>query len=543
MGTRQAGDSFSEAFGTLAGLAGDYRNLQKETASNDAITKALGITDPNVLAQAAANGGLFNPQDMTAEAMDFFQNRRTTLLGDQNTQASTAGTRARTAKTLADTAWDAQRRPVEAAREDALWYDSRIDREFTLDQRKLGVERDDVNWYDSRIDRQFELDQRERDAGRADVSWNDNRIDREFALDQRERGIAAQNKADATAALQSEARRVANTVADGSLNLEEAKGHIIRMGLAPDAEQFALAELDKVDPAQWAISDTTRREVAAKPVFNQLGESLDSRRAEMNIAFGADADTRLWATSIDRFEGSSNPILDVIEGQFSGKAESPELNESRNSIVSAYERLNKQFDLPPEVIAGVVEESLTDGGWFSDGKLEVDERAAAQRLAAMSTPKKRNRLESARQAYLREDRNIGDIESKYERLLEQAAKATRDGKPEKAREFEEDAKELFDDFVKYRRAAPVDGLMIEKESRKDEVSQADAAFQAAAQQAAQNPNQSLALPMGPTADGVANTSTARGVDYTQSIAANPGNRGINFWDRFMSELRGGSAYD
>jgi hypothetical protein len=449
MGTRQAGDSFSEAFGTLADLAGDYRNLQKETASNDAITKALGITDPDALAQAAANGGLFNPQDMTAEAMDFFQNRRSTLLDDRNTQATTAGTQARTAQTLADTAWNAQRRPVEAARED--------------------------------------------------TRWNDSRIDREFALDQRERAIADQTKADATAALQSEARRVANTVADGSLNLEEAKAQIIQMGLDGDAEKFALAELEKVDPAQWAISDTTRREVAAKPVFNQLGESLDSRRAEMNIAFGADADTRLWATSIDRFEGSSNPILDVIEGQFSGKSESTELNESRNSIMRAYERLNKQFDLPPEVIAGVVEESLTDGGLGSDGLLEVNERAAAQRLATMSTPEKRNRLEAARQAYKREDRNIGDIEKKYERLLEQAAKATRDGKPEKAREYEQDAKELFDDFVKYRQAAPMDGLLLERESRRGAVSQADAAFQAAAQQAAQNPNQSLALPMVPTA--------------------------------------------
>jgi hypothetical protein len=117
----------------------------------------------------------------------------------------------------------------------------------------------------------------------------------------------------------------------------------------------------------------------------------------------------------------------------------------------------------------------------------------------MSTPEKRNRLEAARQAYKREDRNIGDIEKKYERLLEQAAKATRDGKPEKAREYEQDAKELFDDFVKYRQAAPMDGLLLERESRRGAVSQADAAFQAAAQQAAQNPNQSLALPMVPTA--------------------------------------------
>lgn len=405
-GVRQAGDAFSEGFENLAGIAGDIRQRQKEAASADAITRALGITDPTALAEAVSSGEFYDPRDLTADALNFFTNQRGSLLQDQQTIASTAGTRARTAQT-----------------------------QYNLSRAR---ERDPI------------LD------ARSDQNWADSRVDREFQLAQRERTVANQTSADAAAEVQAQAVQIADQVTNNSLNREEAKQQVIQQNLPPELEEAALNRIETIDPAQWAVNDLTRQAVAQDPTnsFGTLTEGLDSRRAEANLAFSTNENLRLYNDSLDRFEGSSSPILDVIESRFQGKEESPELNESRNSIKKSYDRLARDYDLPPEVIANVLDQTMKSGGFLSGGKLEIDMSAARQRLDAMNSPEARNRLESGRQKFKREQKRVDNFQGRMENLLERAALARRNNDVSAYRNAMEAVDNLREEFSEWSASKP-----------------------------------------------------------------------------------------
>ena len=450
IGTRQAGDAFSAGFEGLANIAGDIRDRQKSETSQAAIAQALGMTDAQTFANTLATGGLeafgTNPGDLTAEAMKFFAQRGGDLTNQANTRANTARTNVLTEQT-----------------------------QYNLNRART---RDPI--MDARADEQYNLKME-------DFLYN------------RERSRANDAAADQTKVLQTQARQIADQVTNGAISPEEAKTQIITQNLPPDLEAEVLRSIDAVDPAQFAIpSEITSGLTQPGTVFNAINEGLDSRRVAQNIAFSSDDNMRLYVNSLDRFEGADNPILEVTRGLFNGSEESPEVNETRASIVRDYESLVQEFDLPPEVIAGVVEETLTNGGILGFGsRLEVDKNAARQKLEAMSTPAARNRLESGRQSYKRQDREIERIESQAEKLLQKAAKATRDGKPAEAERYQKQAEELFNEFVAFNRQNPADGFTADRASRTNLVNRADAAFADAVREVQTNPNASLNLTLVP----------------------------------------------
>lgn len=398
-GVRQAGSAFREGFDGLANIAGDIRQGQMERATNDAITKALGITDPNQLAQAIASGQLGNPTDLTAEGMEFLQGQRSQLLTDQSTIASTEGTRAETAAT-----------------------------NFALERSRI---EDPVRWADARTDRARTEENREQE--------------------------------ELNAALRTKALGVAEAAINGNgeighaLTKDDAKARVRSQNLPADLEQIAFDQIDNTDDIQFTVNDLVTQAVVQNPdtKFGTVIENIESRRAEAGIAFGAQDDLRLYADSIREYSGSDNPILDVLDKQFGGNEgsinplsteESAQLNETRNSIIGLYNDLERKYNLPPEVIAGVVEETMKSGGWLSGGKLEKDEARIRQRLDKMNDPTNRKLLESRRTEYNRESQQLENFQTQAEKLIQTAAMARRNNNEARARDAEAQVEELWKEF-------------------------------------------------------------------------------------------------
>lgn len=419
LATGQAGNAFTQAFDTAAGIAGEIREGQKERASADAITQALGITDPTELARAVSSGQLFDSRNLTDEALTFFQNQRGSLLADQQTMAQTRGVDARTDRTIYDLNRARTRNPILDAQND--W--------------KFGFDKEDAIYEQGR----------------------------DRAVDARE---------DAGLLITTAARQeVDKIMSSGSVsNAQELNEQLVSKGLPANVREAALDYAQGLDEANFAISDLTRDAVVFDPLpqsgeaglaFGQLGESLTARQSEADFAFGGNTALRLYAESMQTFEGTSNPIQSVIDQRFEGAEDSPELNETRNSLVRDFSTLKREFkNVPEEVIAGVLDRSMEAGGvggsgWLSGGRPEVALNEARRLLREINTPAIREQLNSQYQTYQRNTERVSDFDNQYQALLEDAAKARRDGDVSGERAAAEAAQKLLNEAIKWMEDNPV----------------------------------------------------------------------------------------
>ena len=193
-----------------------------------------------------------------------------------------------------------------------------------------------------------------------------------------------------------------------------------------------------------------------------MGESLSSRQIAADSAFSQDESMRLYTSSLNRFEGSDNPILDVIKGRFGDKAESPELAETRSSMLNTFERLKSKYDLPPEVIANVLDQTMS-GTWLGLGsKMQVNEGEVTKILDRMNTDERRNWLEKGRIAYEREEASRDNYQKRYEDLLNRAALARRNGDTTKEASIQKDMDQLFKEFAEYDAKVPMDAYVADR---------------------------------------------------------------------------------
>lgn len=468
LATQAAGNSFSKGFEGLASIAGDIRERQKSEVSQRAIAQALGITDAQTFADTLANGGLgafgANAGDLNQGALEFFTKRGSQLTNDANTQARTSTVnynlnRART------------RDPIEDSQRDARFALNLATDTYDLNRRR---ERDPIE--DAQGDAAFTLTQgvREYDFNRkqtldpildqrADLRFQQELEDRAFTLDQRQRTIDGQTAADQTKALEAQARQIADQVANSSLNPEEAKNQVVVANLGPELEAEVLRNIDSIDPAQWAVDSLIRDAVVQNEntSFGTLSEGIDSRRVSQNIAYSSDQDVRVWTTSLERFEGSTNPMRDVLQRQFGDSDDSPELQRNRGQLMDAYNDYVKKYDLPPEVVAHVMEENLK-GSWslnplsgFTGTELKPDHAAIDEQLSRMSTPAARNRLEHWRKRYERQNSRVDNFQKQLDKLIDTAALARRNGDVQGEKAANQAADKLLQDFQSWSSSRPV----------------------------------------------------------------------------------------
>lgn len=91
-GTAIAGDMFAKGMSGLGNVASDIRQRQKEAISAQAMADALQFTDASAFDKAMQQNPLlgYNPKDLTAEAMKYYQGLGTNLLNRDQTRQSMA---------------------------------------------------------------------------------------------------------------------------------------------------------------------------------------------------------------------------------------------------------------------------------------------------------------------------------------------------------------------------------------------------------------------------------------------------------------------
>ena len=104
--TYGAGNQIGKGFNNIGGAADDYRNFIQEQASNKAMLDAAQFKDSASWDAAMANGGEAGlniaPGYATENLSNFVNDRRTTLLGNENTQAGTAYSKTQNANAIQD---------------------------------------------------------------------------------------------------------------------------------------------------------------------------------------------------------------------------------------------------------------------------------------------------------------------------------------------------------------------------------------------------------------------------------------------------------
>lgn len=401
-GARQSQIALNDAFDIAVQTAGDFRQGQKERASSAALTKALAITDPAEFARAVSSGELGDSRNFTTEFQDFLAGQRSSLLGDQQTVLQNEAQRFRNS-----------RAPIEAAQDD----------------------------------------------------WTFN-FGKEGSIYQRDRNRQSDQREDLARELGTTAIAVADQIMAPTASREEAITDLYRRNLDPVTEAAVLEQINEKPDSFWQASDVLKQGLMQpeNSPFRIVGEGIDSYRAAQNVGYSQNADLRLWSAAIEQFDGIDNPILSVIDKRFGDNEgsinplttkESNTLNETRNSVISSYDTLVRKYkDIPPEVIARLVDQNLESGGLLSGGKLEVAMDRVEARLEAMNTPEKRALLESQRQDYNRKNAQLNAYETQFDQAVQRAALAQRNRDREGFQEANKEIQDLLTQFTVWKNANP-----------------------------------------------------------------------------------------
>lgn len=396
-GTQLGANLLSGGFNQLGQVAQDIRGRQKETASSDAMAKAMQFTDPAKWEQMMASGGIsslgINPKDMTAEAMEYFSGRNADLLDNTQQKADTVFRTTQTGLNI-----NADARAQETMGFDNAYRQAQIDESRT----KTGLA---VN-QDNRLQRSSDL------AYEADLLSLDN-------------SAAAQEQKIMITGMVDEA-------ANGSNSLDEAKRKIVSQGLPDDVEKAALGQLGSVDPIQWSASEEAISATQALPVYNDSLDALDGHEIRQNLATGGDKLLRFYGEANKSFEGSNNPIMDVVDEFKSPNAEENEVKNWSGTVVRDFNELVDETGLPPEMIALAIRNNFrnTNIVGVNSGNIKVDKKAVRQLLGGMSDDQSVARLEKHRVSIAKQNREMAVFRKSMSTAADNFAKASTKGDEE-----------------------------------------------------------------------------------------------------------------
>lgn len=312
VGTRMGAGMITDGFDSLAGIAGDIRARQKDAASANAISEALKFNDTRQFEKAMANGGLaglgIDPRNLNEGALKFFADRGTELLNQDNTQLGMQDTQ--------------QKMSIAAAEEQ-----SRIkDEAFNMPGRI----------------------RKEEEEIRLSI----------LAEGARTLGLKAQTDV--------------GTMANTALNREEVQQQIIDMKLNETTEKAYLDALKNVDDANFAVKDSTRRDVTTgNTAWRENSYALDTLDAAIDTSVSTNPTLRALDTATRKYEGIDDKIGAAIDNVLPQTDDAGNAwvgyAEGKGTLRQKAEDLVTKYNVAPELVAALMETNFEKGAAFRRG--------------------------------------------------------------------------------------------------------------------------------------------------------------------------------
>jgi len=312
VGTQMGAGMITDGFDSLAGIAGDIRARQKDAASATAISEALKFNDAGQFEKAMANGGLaglgIDPRNLNEGALKFFADRGTELLTQDNTQLGMQNTQ--------------QQMSIAAAEEQ-----SRIK------------------------DEAFNMPKRIRDEEADKLAFTTGESARAL-------GLKAQTKV--------------GTMANTALNREEVQQQIIDMKLDETTEKAYLDALGKVDEANFAVKDSTRRDVTTgNTAWRENSYALDTFDANIDTTVSTNPVLRALDTATKQYDGISDSIGAAIDNVLPQTDDAGNAwvgyAEGKGTLRQKAEELVNDYNVAPELVAALMETNFEKGAAFRRG--------------------------------------------------------------------------------------------------------------------------------------------------------------------------------
>jgi len=312
VGTQMGAGMITDGFDSLAGIAGDIRARQKDAASASAISEALKYNDAGQFEKAMANGGLaglgIDPRNLNEGALKFFAARGGELLDQDNTQLGMQNTQ--------------QQMSIAAAEEQ-----SRIaDEAFKMPGRIRTEEKEKLNYT--------------------------------IAEQSRQLGLKAQT--------------AVGTMANTALNREEVQQQIIDLGLDETTEKAYLAALGDVDEANFAVKDSTRRDVTTNnTAWRENSYALDTFDADIATSVSTNPVLRALDTATKQYDGISDSIGAAIDNVLPQTDDAGNAwvgyAEGKGTLRQKAEELVEDYGVAPELVAALMETNFEKGAAFRRG--------------------------------------------------------------------------------------------------------------------------------------------------------------------------------
>jgi len=308
VGTQMGTGMITNGFDSLAGIAGDIRARQKDAASATAISEALKFNDAGQFEKAMANGGLaglgIDPRNLNEGALKFFADRGSELLDQDNTQLGMQNTQ--------------QQMSIAAAEEQ-----SRI------------------------ADDAFNMPKRIRDEE------EDNRLS---ILTENARVLGLKAQTDV------------GTMANTALNREEVQQQIIDMKLDETTEKAYLDALVKVDEANFAVKDSTRRDfTTGNTASRETVYALDTFDVAIDTSVSTNPTLRALDTATRQYDGIADPVAKAIENLGGVLGEDGLFTQGAGSLRKDANDRVRIFNVAPELVAALMETNLKKGAAIRPG--------------------------------------------------------------------------------------------------------------------------------------------------------------------------------
>lgn len=387
-GIESSGELFRNAGQDLGSTLMGVAQRQRDVASTEAMARAIQTRDVDEWDRILASGGLaglgVTASQVNPEFMDFLTNYREDLATDRADDLS-------------------NRRNTVGLERDLLGVES----------DKLGLQRD------RQIIKQGDLDY-ERDV----FGFGRDKVDAKNADVDRQRADDVFNRAEVERLGMEQARKEAEKWAREGYTPDEVRRKIINdPELDSDQERWALAALAEA-PAEFWSAGASAGSAAALPNFQLLTDQLNQERNLAQLEYLKDEGATLYAEALTLSNNGANPIMSVIEDARSrvdlGTGDNQEIFDQRaGELVRAYEDLEGEYpNVPKEVIARVMQRSLTDSGfsWIGNEKVSIDKKEARAALDKINTPQKLKELEIQRAGIERQQNDWATRDANLQRL-------------------------------------------------------------------------------------------------------------------------------
>lgn len=441
-GTSAAGEMLASGLTGIGGGLGAIDQRQRDASSNAAMAEALKYTDPAAWAEMLKTQGLggglgMDPTRMNADAMQFFQDRRTSLLGNQSTAASTANTEAGTQRTLGLMAGDAASTASTIAGTQQTIQDIANEKANAANQAVLN-ERATTTWDQGQATIAATAEVKKEDARvkaaiagisgvqlakmvngggvyaslgitPQSVSPEVNALIAGLPQQVQSDALAARNLVDEnaiyntakqTAATTGRADQFAMSGKNDGLTRDRMVQKVTALNLSTEDQKIYLAAIDKLPDANFAVPQEISNSVSAMPIVSSSANRLEIAQADANFGLSPEAQSLVTMQAAMAKSGATDPYAALLATTQST------VNPNDPTEVSAYQDSAGQFmenakaletefpGLDKRVIAQVMSDSIGRDSTlgitaFHDGT-GTSMTNARKTLSGMATAEKRN---------------------------------------------------------------------------------------------------------------------------------------------------------